>query len=129
MIDCPKSVILAGAHLVKVRHGVKSPEDAKHVGLDPADRGTMIKAFKEARQHIEAAMLDLRQFGILEMEWGPGLVHFSKAWTSYLRDDALDAWANMLCAHNCFRLVLDKYEIANPTNDQIAGVIAYGNWR
>lgn len=129
MIECPKSVIKAGALLVKVRHGVKGPADARLVGLVHEDAAWMSFAFSECREAIEAAMVDLRQHGIMEMEWGPGLLHFTKAHRAYIDDDFYEAWARMLCAHDCFRQVIDKYGIANPTNDQIKEVIAYGNWR
>ena len=129
MTPCPKSVIIAGAHLVKIRHAVKSVEDAKHVGLDHEDLGAMNEAFKETRNYIEAAMLDLRQFNIFDMEFGSGLLHFSHGWDAHNQGDSLRAWAEILTSHNCFRLVLDAHGIANPTNDEIAGVIAYGNWR
>mgnify|MGYP000517678059 CR=1 FL=1 len=39
------------------------------------------------------------------------------------------AWVEILCAHDCFRQVLDKHGIENPTNDQIAKVIGYANFR
>ena len=129
IVTCPMSVVTAGAHLVKIRHGVKSPEDAKHVGLDHADKKGLLDAFKETIGHIHAAMLDLRQYGVMEMEWGPGLLHFDNAERSMRQGDDARAWAEILCAHNCFRQVLDTHGIANPTNAEIAGVIAYGNWR
>ena len=129
MIPCPKSVIIAGAHLVKIRHAVKSVDDAKHVGLDHEDLGAMNAAFKETRKYIEAAMLELRAEGIFDMEFGPGLLHFSHGWDAHNQGDSLRAWAEILTSHDCFRRVLHMNGIANPTNNEIASVIGYGNWR
>ena len=129
MHACPESVIVAGAHLVKVRHGVQGKEAAKNVGLNHNDPAALAGAFDDAFEHIKIAMMDLRQFGVMEMEFGPGLQHFFSAEANCEQMDMKFAWADILCAHNCFREVLDKYKIANPTNDEIAKVIAYGNWR
>jgi hypothetical protein len=100
---CPECVIEAGALLVKARHAVKSPADAEKAGVE-------FKSdipFAQAYDAIWVAIAELAspKHGVLEMEFGPGLVQFDMAWEAVLED------------------------ITNPTNDQIAKVIALGNWR
>ena len=127
MKKCPPNVIYAGALMIRARHGVKSIEDAAKVKVPYGS----VSAFTDAYQAIRVAIGDLAnpEVGILEMEFGPGLCHFKDAKACAEKGDCDGAYAHILCAHDAFRQVLDKHGIANPTNDDIAKIIALGNWR
>lgn len=124
---CPEKVVYAGAMMIRARHAVKSEEDADKVNLPYGSAS----AFREVRNAVRIAIAELASpaHGIMEMEFGPGLVDLETAIDCAENGKCERAYAHILKAHDGFRKVLDRHNIENPTNDQIAGVIALSNWR
>jgi hypothetical protein len=127
MKDCPDFVINAGALMVKVRHGVRSKDDAAKVGIK--DRGAMHAAFEDMEAAVDSAIDKMHETTGLDMIWGDGLVHLAEAREAMERGSRRKAYAHMLAGHDAFRKVVEGCGIKTPTNADIARVIGVLNRR
>lgn len=131
---CPDSIVAVGAASVYLRHalgdGIASTAD-----------------FDAVESAVEACLPDLQKLGIAHMEIAAGLLDLMDAKEEFAIRSAARARLLVMRGHNSWKMMLDRHDIANPTDDQIKVVhgksagaqarvsetmnklVALGNWR
>lgn len=135
MKPCPDCVKDAGAALVVLRHLHHGKKGCEFLGVDWAEQVQLqIDVFRIAQEKLDAVFDHMRDYGIMEMEWGPGVDMFHQADECSGDGNNAHARAKLMHAHWLFAQVLDRHNIAQPTNQELAGrmvrdIITPLNWR
>ena len=98
-IPCPTKTKRAGAETLKARRMASD----------------LVEQLFVTRAAVKDAARDLKQYGLKEMEIGEGLE---------ILMSLMDADARIMRAHNSFRPLLGRCNVAEPTDEDLVG--AYG---